>query len=93
MSELKDQNEAAGGGSALTAELGTDFANSEERYLREMIATLNAHHEKMIKPYIDRLVEIHSLRPRPAMMVTREQAEALGLMVPNAKVSEGENGK
>lgn len=85
MSETKDQTEAAGGGSALTAELGADFDNTEERYLRETIAMLNAHHEKMIKPYIDRLVEIHKYRPQPAMMVTREQADALGLLPPNGQ--------
>ena len=89
MNDKKDQNEAACGGSDLTAELGADFDNSEERYLRETLAMLNAHHEKMIKPYIDRLVELYNYRPRPAMMVTREQAEALGLKVPNAKLSRG----
>ena len=83
LDNTQDENEAACGGSALTAELGADFDNTEERYLREMIATLNAHHEKMIKPYIDRLVELHKYRQRPAITVAREQAEALGLLPPN----------
>ena len=85
MNDQQHQTEAACGGSALTDELGADFDNAEERYLREMIATLNAHHEKMIKPYINRLVEIRNYRARPAMMVTLEQAEALGLKVPNGQ--------
>lgn len=87
MTETTHANEAADGQSRLTAELGADFDNTEERYLRETIAMLNAHHEKMIKPYIDRLVEIHKYRPQPAMMVTREQADALGLLPPNAKLT------
>lgn len=96
MSEQKDQTEAADGGSALTAELGADFDNIEERYLRETLAMLNAHHEKMIKPYIDRLVAIHSQGPPPPILipagdtrdVLREWMDPLGVeyaKMPNAQ--------
>ena len=81
MSEQKDSNEAACGGSALTAELGADFNNAEERYLRETLAILQESYSKAAKPYIDRLVVIRSTRPPAPMMVTREQAEAMGFKV------------
>ena len=84
MNEPKDQNEASCGGSALTAELGADFDNAEERYLRETLAILQESYSKAAKPYIDRLVAIHSMRPPAPMMVTLEQAEAMGFKAPNA---------
>ncbi|OYW62736.1 MAG: hypothetical protein B7Z31_00250 [Rhodobacterales bacterium 12-65-15] len=76
MSEQKDQNEAACGGSALTAELGADFGNAEERYLREMIAMLHESYTKAAKPYFDRLAMIYALRPAPRMFVSKEMYEA-----------------
>ena len=75
MSGTKDQNEAACGGSALTAELGADFDNAEERYLREMIAMLHESYTKAAKPYIDQLAAIYALRPAPCMFVTKEMYE------------------
>jgi len=39
MSEPKDQTEAAGGGSALTAELGADYAPQSKRFLGFMVIT------------------------------------------------------
>lgn len=75
-----------GGLSALTDVLGDDFNNAEERYLLEMLAILRESYEKMTKPYIDRLVSIRSMRPTAPMLVTRQQAEALGLLPPNATV-------
>lgn len=89
MSEQQPTNEAAGGGSALTAELGAEFDREEERYLREALAMLDESCRKMAKPYIDRLVFLQSLRPSPRMLVTKEQAEALGLTVHNAEVEPG----
>lgn len=83
MNYQQNQNEAACGGSALTAELGADFDNAEERYLREMIAMLHESYTKAAKPYVDRLASIYALRPAPRMFVTKEQAEAMGFKVPN----------
>ena len=62
MNNQQHQNEAACGGSALTAELGADFDNAEERYLREMIAGIQESYIKAAKPYIDRLEMIYALR-------------------------------
>lgn len=52
---------------------------AEERHLREMLAMLQNSYEKAAKPYVDRLVALHS-RSQPQMFVTIEQAQALGLM-------------
>ena len=87
MSKTTQTNEAADGQSRLTAELGADFDLEQERYLREALARLDADYRKMAKPYIDRLVFLQSLRPSPPMFVTKEQAEALGLTVPNAEIT------
>ncbi len=51
---------------------------AEERYLREMLAMLREEYARASKPYIDRLVALHSLK-LPQMLVTVEQAKALGL--------------
>ena len=59
---------------------------AEERYLREMLAMLQESYAKAAKPYIDRLVEIHSMLPPAPMIVTLEQAQALGLMTANVEL-------
>lgn len=55
---------------------------AEERYLRETLAMLQESYAKAAKPYIDRLAALHSRRV-PKIVVTVEQAQALGLMPPN----------
>lgn len=60
---------------------------AEERYLRETIAMLQESYAKAAKPYIDRLVAIRATRPPAPMMVTIEQAQALGLMPANARAN------
>jgi len=62
---------------------------SEERYLRETLAMLQESYAKAAKPYVDRLVALHSRSP-PQMLVTVEQAQALGVLPANEKVSGGE---
>ena len=57
---------------------------AEERYLREMLAILQESYAKAAKPYMDRLVALHS-RSLPQMLVTVEQAQALGLLPDNAE--------
>ena len=59
---------------------------AEERYLREMLAILQESYAKAAKPYMDRLVALHS-RSLPQMLVTVEQAQALGLLPANARLS------
>lgn len=49
---------------------------AEERYLRETLAMLQESYAKAAKPYIDRLVALHS-RSLPQMIVTVEQAWAV----------------
>ena len=65
-------------------ELAADAA--EERYLRETLAMLQESYAKAAKPYMDRLVALHS-RSLPQMLVTVEQAQALGLLPDNAEVT------
>jgi hypothetical protein len=60
---------------------------AEERYLRETLAILQESYAKAAKPYIDRLVAIHAMRPPAPMIVTVEQAQELGLMPANATMS------
>ncbi len=55
---------------------------AEERYLRETLAMLQESYARAAKPYIDRLVALHS-RSVPQMLVTVEQAQALGLLPAN----------
>lgn len=57
-------------------------AAAEERYLRETLAMLQESYAKAAKPYMDRLVALHS-RSLPQMLVPVEQAQALGLMPAN----------
>ena len=58
---------------------------AEERYLRETLAILQESYAKAAKPYMDRLVALHS-RSLPQMLVTVEQAQALGLLPANVQI-------
>ena len=60
---------------------------AEERYLRETLAILQESYTKAAKPYIDRLVAIHAMRPPAPMLVTVEQAKALGFLPANARAN------
>ena len=85
MDEQKPEAGSEGGigQSASTAWL----ASEEERYLRETLAMLHESYAKAAKPYIDRLVAINAMRQPAPMIVTPEQAQALGLMPANANVT------
>ena len=61
-----------------------EYPDTEERYLRETLAMLQEDYGKAAKPYIDRLVAIHAMRPPAPMVVTLEQARMLGLISPKA---------
>lgn len=61
--------------------------DTEERYLRETLAMLRESYERQAQPYIDRMTKIYAMRPPPPMIVTLEQAQALGLVTANVKVS------
>jgi len=60
-----------------------DAYDEEERYLREMLAMLQESHAKAAKPLIDRLTMIHMSRPPAPIIVSKDQAKALGIVVPN----------
>ena len=62
---------------------------AEERYLRETLAMLQESYTKAAKPYLDRLLAIRN-RKQPQMMMTVEQALALGLLPANADVTGAE---
>lgn len=62
--------------------LRDDFAGAEERYLREMLARLEASYREMAKPIIDRLVWIESCKPPRPIWLTVEQAKAVGFPEP-----------
>lgn len=53
----------------------------EEALLIEHIKALQREYEAAAKPFVDRLVALRSLRPMPPMLVTYEQAQALGIEV------------
>ena len=55
----------------------------EEQYCYQVLADLRKSYDAAAKPYIDRLVAIHSMRQPAPMIVTVEQAQALGLMLAN----------
>lgn len=57
------------------------IGDSEERYLLEVLAMLRENYAKSAKPYIDRLVAIRSMQQPSPMIVTHEQAQALGLII------------
>lgn len=65
----------------------------EERYLREHLARLQESYARAAKPYIDRLAAINAMRQPAPMIVTLEQAQALGLMPANANVCGLPHGK
>lgn len=48
--------------------------NAEERYLYDRLAELRRSYELAAKPYIERLVQINSLRTGPSITLTLEQA-------------------
>lgn len=48
---------------------------AEERYLHEMLAALHEGYAKAAKPYIERLVAIHMMRPPTPVIMTVEQAQ------------------
>ena len=52
----------------------------KEGYLQETLARLQESYEKDAKPFIDRLVAIHSMRKPNPIIITLEQARALGLL-------------
>lgn len=55
-----------------------DWADAEERYLREILARLQESYAKAAKPFIDRLVAIHTLRaPAPVLVTAKQAAEWL----------------
>jgi hypothetical protein len=82
MSEPQDTNEAAGGRSDSTAELGADFDDAEERFIHQTLAILRESYEKEAQPYLDRLMAIRARKPL-RMMVTVAEAEAMGFKAPN----------
>jgi hypothetical protein len=57
---------------------------AEERYLHETLAMLQESYANAAKPYMDRLVALHS-RSLPQMLVKVEQAQALGLLPANSQ--------
>lgn len=59
----------------------TAIDDSEERYLRETLAMLQESYAKAAKPYIDRLVMIHSMRVPAPITLSLEQAQALGIVI------------
>ena len=64
-------------GSALSEGLSPRVAereDAEERYLYERLADLRRSYELAAKPYIERLVQIRSLRPAPSITLTLDQA-------------------
>ncbi|MFO0236421.1 MAG: hypothetical protein ACK53Z_00235 [Betaproteobacteria bacterium] len=67
-------------GSALSEGLGPrvpERESDEERYLYERLADLRRTYELAAKPYIERLVQIRSLRPAPSIKLTPDQAREL----------------
>lgn len=58
-----------------------DTLDAEERYHPEAIHALRLQYEAAIKPYVDRLVYLRSIRPYPPIVITLEQAKAAGIAV------------
>ena len=82
--EGQTQYEGSIGQSASTDGLASECSSTaEERYLRETLAMLHESYAKAAKPYFDRLVAINAMRQPPPMIVTLEQARALGLLPAN----------
>jgi hypothetical protein len=55
--------------------------DAEERYHLERIHELRLAYEAAIKPYVDRVVYLRSIRPQPPIFITLEQAQAAGIAV------------
>lgn len=53
--------------------------DTEEQYLREILAMLRESYDKAAKPYIDRIAMIQSHRKPEPIYVTIEQAKAMGI--------------
>lgn len=58
-----------------------DTLAAEERHHLEAIHALRLQYEAAIKPYVERLVYLRSIRPHPPIFITLEQAEAAGIAV------------
>lgn len=58
-----------------------DTLVAEERYHLETIHALRLQYEAAIKPHVDRLVYLRSIRPQPPIVITLEQAQAAGIAV------------
>ena len=56
-----------------------DPLEAERRQILEIIRKLQDDHQRHLKPYLDMLVRIESIRS-PRMYVTQEQAQAMGLV-------------
>ena len=64
-------------GSELSEGLGPrvpERESDEECYLYERLSDLRRSYELAAKPYIERLVQIRSLRPAPSITLTLDQA-------------------
>ena len=48
--------------------------DEEERYCLQMLAELRKAYERDAKPYIDRLIAIHSMRPSKTLVLSIDQA-------------------
>jgi hypothetical protein len=57
-----------------------DPLDAERRQLFEYIRQLQLAHQRELKPYVDALVRIESMRVSPRTIVTIEQAKAAGLL-------------
>ena len=58
--------------------------DEHERYLVGEIQRIQEAYQLAAKPYIDRLMHLHSLRPMPPVIITMEQAKAFGLIPDSA---------
>ena len=56
-------------------------SRDEEELLIEQIKQLQEAYNRAAKPFVDRLAALHSLRPMQPILVTYEQAQALGIEV------------
>lgn len=65
--------------------LRQELDDAEERYLRETLVMLQESYAKAAEPYVERLALISSRRPPAPIVIPVEQAQALGLLLANAK--------
>jgi hypothetical protein len=54
--------------------------SEEERHIHEMLAYLREQYEKQSKPYIERLMEIRSVRDKNSIYISVDRARELGLI-------------